>query len=70
MFLTRNDKRKIKELNFKNGVATLTTPSGKAASIYINDTNINQVFFQLNIDGKTMFTRGGINKALEVIDKN
>lgn len=63
--LTRLDKQKIESLNFVGCVANIQTASGKNAHIYINDTNINKPYFQLMVEGKTIFTRGSIDKVLK-----
>lgn len=52
---------------FENGksYAKTETASGKAAIVYKNDTNIRRQLYQLTIDGKTVFTRGTMEKVIE-----
>ncbi|RHS14922.1 hypothetical protein DWV84_14285 [Blautia sp. AF13-16] len=66
--MTRDEKRKIEQLHLSNGIAHTKTSTGKEALIIQNDTNINKPYFQLIIEGKTIFSRGSINKVLEKLD--
>ncbi len=59
----------IRKITFdEHQIATGITETGKAYTVYQNDTNIRKPYYQLYINGKQKFTRGGMNKVLEVIN--
>lgn len=60
----------LKELVFERGCHKTKTRQGKEARIIMNDFNIKKQYYQVVIDGKTMTTRCGIAKALEIINHN
>lgn len=51
------------------GVAVTTTKSGKEAVVYQNDMNIMKVYFQLVVDGRTVFNRGSLEKVLQKLEQ-
>ena len=55
------------DIIFKNGTAKVKTASGSDAFIHKNDRNIRKPYYSLTIMGKTIFTRGSIEKVLEVL---
>lgn len=60
----------MQKLKFNEfGVAVTTTKSGKEAVVYQNDMNIMKVYFQLVVDGKTVFNRGSLNRVYEKLNE-
>lgn len=60
----------MKALEFNQlGIATTTTKTGKDAYVYENDVNINRKYYQLIVGGKTIFTRGSLNKVFEKLEQ-
>lgn len=57
----------MKEIIFKNGTAKVKTTSGHDAFIHQNDRNIRKPYYSLTIMGKTIFTRGSLQKVLEAL---
>lgn len=55
------------QITFKDGKkwADTKTASGKEATVYMNNTNIYRVYYQLVVDGKTIFSRGSMAAVLK-----
>ena len=66
--LTYTEKMQLAALTFDGGLAKTTTRSGKAALVQENERNINRPYYSLDIEGKTVFTRGTIGKVFQVLN--